>query len=95
MGFVEIFDETMGVVSNQVIIPAILISALVSVIMADFHRNMIKSQYFRQRIHNDFGSFLDVVSDYILALLLALIVVGFMIFIFILSKALIKTSGLL
>lgn len=61
--------------TNYLFVPAIIISAVLSVLMADMHRE-IKGDFnfFEKRLGKSTGAFLDRCSEYIVSFITALIV---------------------
>lgn len=84
-----IFDN-LNYVLNLIWIPAIIISAILSVLMSDFHREIKGTiNWFNGKIQEDIDRFLNRSMEIIISLFLALIMVFIIIFIGILLKLLI------
>ncbi len=81
MGLINSIGSNIENVANLIWVPAILISAILSVIMADMHREMKGTiSYFETKL-GTIGRFFDGVFEVMVAFFYAVFVVGLIIFI--------------
>lgn len=74
--------------SNELFVPAIIISALLSVLMADIHRDLSREiNFFDSKIK--YGNILDRMLEHIIALFYAIVIILFFILIFVIVKMLV------
>ena len=96
MGLMDSINNNINYVVNLVWVPAILVSAILSVLMADMHREIKGTITYFERKMGKVGRFFDGIFEVGLAFFYAIFVTGLIIFIgIILYTLLIKLIALL